>query len=367
MLSFYPGPSQIYPQVAQYMQDACTTGILSQNHRSDKFMVVCAETIACLKQKLNIPPNYEVVFTSSATECWEIIAQLFANFEGNSLHVYNGAFGEKWQVQNNEIYQGMRSSRNAFSLEFFFETVLDISALIKRKVSKNFNLLCLTPNETSNGTQLSAKTIENLRINFPESYLALDVTSAIGGTEQVWENGDFWFGSVQKCLGIPAGLGILVCSPRACRLAKEQGANNRHYNSLANLLKNIEVYQTPCTPNVLAIYLLGRVMQGVENISLIAERLKERHTKLVDFFNQLSLVKLFGNPEVYSTTVLCLQIEERYLKKLMQAFADKGILLGNGYGKWKNNTFRIANFPALSNQNFDLLQDTFVEIGVRIA
>jgi phosphoserine aminotransferase len=28
---------------------------------------------------------------------------------------------------------------------------------------------------------------------------------------------------------------------------------------------------------------------------------------------------------------------------------DSGLLLGSGYGKWKSDTFRIANFPAYTD------------------
>ncbi len=33
------------------------------------------------------------------------------------------------------------------------------------------------------------------------------------------------------------------------------------------------------------------------------------------------------------------------------------IILGNGYGKWKQNTFRIANFPQHTNEKFKILKE----------
>ena len=35
---------------------------------------------------------------------------------------------------------------------------------------------------------------------------------------------------------------------------------------------------------------------------------------------------------------------------------QKGIILGKGYGEWKNSTFRIANFPALDQTEIESLQ-----------
>ncbi len=94
MLSFYPGPSKIYPQVKSFLNDAVESGILSVNHRSSVFQDLCKKTVTELGIKLEIPQDYSVYFVSSATECWEIISQSF--IEKESTHLFNGSFGKKW-------------------------------------------------------------------------------------------------------------------------------------------------------------------------------------------------------------------------------------------------------------------------------
>ncbi len=74
-LSFYPGPSQLYPEVEGYLQDAYRSGILSMNHRSPAFMDMLSGILAAMHEKLAVPTDYEIYFTSSATECWEIVSQ----------------------------------------------------------------------------------------------------------------------------------------------------------------------------------------------------------------------------------------------------------------------------------------------------
>ena len=37
MLSFYPGPSKVHPEVLGFIQEAFDSGIVSINHRSDRF------------------------------------------------------------------------------------------------------------------------------------------------------------------------------------------------------------------------------------------------------------------------------------------------------------------------------------------
>ena len=92
--NFYPGPSKIYDQVADYAADAFKKGILSINHRSPVFEDLYRLTKDRLFSFLNVPKNYHLVFTSSATECWEIISQSLV--EESSFHIYNGNFGKKW-------------------------------------------------------------------------------------------------------------------------------------------------------------------------------------------------------------------------------------------------------------------------------
>ena len=75
MISFYPGPSRVHDEIPDYVQDAYDEGVLSINHRSEAFMKISEKTIRLLKSRLDIPGDYSVFYTTSATECWELIAQ----------------------------------------------------------------------------------------------------------------------------------------------------------------------------------------------------------------------------------------------------------------------------------------------------
>ena len=75
MITFYPGPSKVYPVVEHYLKQAFDEGVLSINHRSQTCMQITRSAIELLHQKLHIPEDYTIYFVSSATEVWEIIAQ----------------------------------------------------------------------------------------------------------------------------------------------------------------------------------------------------------------------------------------------------------------------------------------------------
>lgn len=346
MISFYPGPSRVYPKVSRYMQDAYKEGVLSINHRSDAFMEISKGAIDGIREKLNVPKSYTIYFLTSATECWEVIAESFIRKE--SMHIYNGAFGEKWCTYTEKLVP------NVMRKPFDREVQLNADQL-------KFNtgdLICITQNETSNGTQVGIDTIKAVGKNNPNHLLAVDATSSMAGITLDFSVADIWFASVQKCFGLPAGLAIMICSPRA--LERAQSINNRkHYNSMLFLDDMIKKAQTPCTPNVLNIYLLMRVMAEVKEIESVHKTITGRFKKWETFFdlksNKLNL--LIKNPSVRSHTVLAIESTPSLIEKVKVRAVKKGFLLGDGYGELKQTTFRIANFPALRKSEIAQLMD----------
>jgi phosphoserine aminotransferase len=352
MLSFYPGPSKIYPQVVDFIQEAQQTGLLSMNHRSQPFMEVCQKAIEGLKAKLHIPADYTVVFTSSATEVWEIIAQSFP--QDHQYHIFNGSFGEKWFDYSAKIKLWHSKETRVLSTKFPLndEKKLDHSEIYDRA-----EIICLTLNETANGTALSPEFMSKVRQLYPEKLIAVDATSSLGGVVIDFSQADIWFASVQKCLGLPAGLGLIILSPNAVHKAYDVHERN-HYNSLASILDNIRKYQTPYTPNVLNIYLLMRIMEMVEPIEIVSQRIKQQADFYYQFLAQFTEYQLLvSNPLVRSQTVIAIHASEEKIKEIKEKSQKQNIILGNGYGEWKETTFRVANFPAITADEIAQLQD----------
>lgn len=350
MISFYPGPSKVYPMVEQYLQDAYHSGVLSVNHRSDVFMELLQSTIEALKVKLDIPADYEVFFVSSATECWEIIAQSLITFSG--LHIYNGAFGEKWF----EYARKLKSAVNGFA--FDFNTLPDPDQL---GIHPDHEVICITHNETSNGTALPGVFLSDLR-KYTNKIIAVDATSSMAGVSFTWTDADIWYASVQKCFGLPAGMGIMVVSPGAIEKA-EKVADNSFYNSFNFVRSNFLKFQTPYTPNTLGIFLLKNVMEHVLPINIVGQEIHERALEWYDFLPQYGYEILVENARVRSDTVITVKASREKITLIKSMAKISGLQLGNGYGAWKESTFRIANFPAITATEISILKNFLITMS----
>lgn len=354
MISFYPGPSKLFPEVSQYLQEAFDSGILSVNHRSSEFIEVSKTAVSLLKEKFEIPESYSVFFVSSATECWEIIAQSFASL--NFWHFYNGAFGEKWFEYNNRL------NNLEFSPKSNFQKVNGSKFSCQEEIPSNsiltaMDVLCLTHNETSNGTHISSEKLTELKNIYNNSIIAVDATSSLGGIFIDFSLADIWFASVQKCLGLPAGMAVLVCSPNAVKKALELN-HRKHYNDLAFIFEKMKDWQTTHTPNVLNVFLLKKVLEKSSTIRSIHEQSLERAKDYYSYFTTLGLLKpLIENEKVRSNTVVAVEGGASIIDQLKKEAKQSGILLGNGYGEWAKTTFRIANFPAIQEKEITVLKE----------
>ena len=117
--------------------------------------------------------------------------------------------------------------------------------------------------------------------------------------------------------------------------------------------------------------MLMRVLQQVPPIAMVDKITKKRANDWYSFFAESSsgfdrapgssakagaaVNLLINDPAIRSDTVIAVEGSENSIKDIKQAAYQAGIILGNGYGDWKNTTFRIANFPAISDEEIGTL------------
>ncbi len=339
MINFYPGPSKIYPDIAKYFTEGLESGIFSMNHRSPLFHDLYASFKKTFKSYFEVPSDYEISILSSATEAWEVINQSFNSHEYH--HYFNGAFGEKWNHYNSLI------NNQVNSYPFDLEKSLDTSKIKDKK-----GVICLTHNETSNGTYLNDAILKEVRHNNPDALIAVDSTSILGGYKFDFQNIDICFSSVQKCLGQPSGMAVLITSPKVKQFSNQHASR---YNDLTSILTNSEKLETTHTPNTSGIYTLYRTLQGIKDLNEVSNKTQLRKEKIHQTCIDSNLLLTTTNNEVISPTVITIKLDNRNFKEVEQAALLHNIIIGKGYGIHKETSFRIANFPAHNSKEFETL------------
>lgn len=336
---FTPGPTELYSNAKNDLTEALDKKIFSINHRSFEFMEIFRNTVSSLKTLMNIPENFHIFFLSSATECMDRIIQN-CSME-NTFHFVNGAFADRFYKTAVEL------GRNAVKTEVDYGCGFNFNQI---KINNDPEVICITQNETSTGVAIDVRHIYELKAKYPDSIIAVDIVTSAPFVNIDFKKIDCAFFSVQKGFGLPAGLGVLILNDRCLNKAEELKSGGKSigsYHNFISLFENAEKYQTSETPNVIGIYLLGKVCeqmntQGISNIRKLTE---EKAELLYNFFDTHRSFSLFvKNPEDRSKTIIVIETGNRQeeVKKLL---SDNGILVGSGYGKFKADQIRIANFP----------------------
>ena len=100
-----------------------------------------------------------------------------------------------------------------------------------------------------------------------------------------------------------------------------------------------------------------RTMEDREGIKEVEKTLQRRFDDWRKFFDGGTRLKfLISNRKAQSITVIPVKGDPEYIEHVKAAAKKNGLLLGGGYGTYKKETFRIANFPALKNSEIARLK-----------
>ncbi len=349
---FTPGPSQLFYSFSDHFKKAISEDVGSISHRSKQFIRIVEETTSSLKSLLSVPEDYHVFFLNSANEAWDRIIQNLVI--KSSHHFANGSFSKKFY--DFAILHGMESTIKAAKDG---ETFDDLN------IPEEAELIGITKNETSVGYSFTENEIKQIRTDNKDKLIALDVVSAVPALPVDFSQVDTAYLSVQKAFGMPAGLGIWIVNEKCIEksIKKSESTSLGSYRALPNL-KNFGLkHQTPETPNMLYIYVIGKIAQDMLNYggkrlqndviykaTLISDLVK-KHPSLDHFVESV-------NHQSNSTIVAKAKNQGLFLDTLN----EKGLVLGKGYGPHKEDHIRIANFPTHSRESVEYLVDILKEI-----
>ncbi|WP_027004046.1 aminotransferase class V-fold PLP-dependent enzyme [Hugenholtzia roseola] len=368
-MKFYltPGPSELYPSVADHLRSALRQKLTSISHRSQTFKDIYAETEKNLRLLLAIPDHFHLVFASSANEIWERIIQNTVAL--HCTHLVNGSFSSKFADFAQKL--GKNTSLievpfgKGFQAENFGEPAND---------SSQTEMLAIIQNETSSGVSFDENLMALCQKQYPTALIQVDAVSSLPYYTPDFTRLDGLYFSVQKGFGLPAGLGVWIFSEKVLEKAKtlqaqlaEKGSSIGSYHALPDWLSQAQNHQTPETPNVLGIYLLGKVCGDMleRGIKTIRQETNYKAALLYDALERSQLFTPFVAPAHRSKTVLVADFlaekSQKSLSQILQLFENEGLIIGKGYGKYKESQIRIANFPSHSKELAEKLADLILK------
>jgi phosphoserine aminotransferase len=353
-VNFTPGPSQLYFTVADHARQAFRDGVPSLSHRSKAFEEISRQTTEGLRQLLAVPSDYHIFFTASATEIWE---RIFENLvEETSFHLVNGSFSKRFHEIGIQLNKKAKKSEVPAGHAFDHEVA----------VPDGTELIAVTHNETSTGVSMPVESIHRLKEKSARALIAVDAVSSLPYPSFDLQLVDSLFFSVQKGFGLPAGLGVWMMNEKCVSKAEglaAKGLSIGSYHNIPTLLAHAKKNQTPETPNVLGIYLLGKVVadflrRGIDTIR------KETDYKAALLYHALEknehLAPFVEEKKFRSKTVIVINSGE-HTEKLSAFLIKKGLMPGDGYGSAKSTQLRFANFPAHSREQYESLADSIAE------
>ena len=345
-----PGPTELHAVAKEAIRDALDSDICSISHRSSEFEELLSNTETHLRALLSVPDGHRVYFLSSGTESWErIINNAVLK---SSYHLINGSFSKRFFETAQELGKSATFLEKPLGQGFDLEDIPD---------SLQSELICVTQNETSTGVCLPDGFVEGLRKKHSEPLIAVDAVSSAPYPKMDLNAVDFYFFSVQKFFCLPAGLGVLIVSPRALQKAdqlKKSGISIGAHHSLPSLESYAKKHQTPTTPNVLGIYALGIMaehlgMSGIEQIRAETDQKAALLYKHLD--SPGSRFSAFVTESRWRSKTVITVKSDQQTSSISKTLSEKGLIVGQGYGKLKDSQFRVANFCAHGIDDFNRL------------
>lgn len=356
MIYFTPGPTQLHPVVQQAIHSALADGICSISHRSEQFREIYREAVAGVRAVMKVPDSSHILFLSSATEAMERIIQSCVG--SRSFHFVNGSFSKRFFDMSHMLRKNPERLDARVGEGFSLQDI---------EIPQDIELVCITQNETSTGVWIPPEDIAKLKARYPEKLFAVDVVSSAPCVGLDLGVMDLAFFSVQKCFGMPAGLGVLIANERSVETARNLRAHGIHgesYHSILSLVDLAVQAQTYETPNVLCIYLLKKMSEWLNQygISQIRREMWEKAQFVYGSLPSISGASAFVETEKFRSPSVIVVGVPKPASEVRRALTAQGLQVGSGYSDLKEKQIRIANFPSHSMEDMKRLIDAMREV-----
>ena len=285
-------PEPVLEEIRDEMMNYRGSGmcVMEMSHRSKVFQQIIDEAEADLRELMNIPDNYKVLFIQGGGTLQFAMVAMNLMKNGKACYVETGAWSKK-AIAEAKKYGEVQIV--ASSADKNFSYIPDCSDL---DIPDDADYVYICENETINGTTW------NKLPNTKGHVLVSDQSSMfLSRPCNVSDYGLIWAG-VQKNVG-PAGMSVVII--REDLLREDLDPRTPVYMNYKTHADNDSMYNTP---NCWAIYCCGKVFKYLKSIGGLEEMQKrniEKATLLYAFLDQSTLFKATARPEDRSLMNVC--------------------------------------------------------------
>ncbi len=328
---FIPGPTEVRKDILESQAQPMI------GHRMKAFTELYTGIISKLKDLLETK-NFVTVLTASGTALMEAAIRNCVNKD--VLCCTYGAFSERW------FKIAKACDKNAEAIALDWGKVVKPEMIEEKLKAKKYEAVTVVQNETSTGVRAPIEEIAKMMKNYPDVLLLVDTVSSLMGDKiEIEKLGiDFCFSSSQKCFALPPGLAVGIVSEPALKKA-ETVSGKGHYLNILDLKDYFDKKgQTPTTPAISLMWAMDKQLDKVK-----AEGMENRYKRHVQMANHVQdwakkHFSLYAEPGYESVTVTCINNTKGIsVADLNGELGKRGFAISNGYGKIKEQTFRIAH------------------------
>lgn len=350
---FLPGPTEVHPDVLE-AQNGPMIG-----HRGKAIVDLLASIDDGLKSVFQTERPV-IVSTSSATGLMEAAVRNGV-IGGKVLSLITGAFSKRFA----DIATACGHDVERWEVEW--GTVHDPDEVAQKLAQGSYDAVTLSHSETSTGSLHDLEAIAEAVAEHSDTLLLVDSVTGIGGVQTLTDAWgiDFILTGSQKALALPPGLAFGVASDAIL----ERSANipdKGWYFDLEMLQEQITEHQTPATPAISLLYALDYQLMRIEEETMAARwrRHLDMQKRTFDWVEELQGtgvdVEVFAAEGSRSPTVTCVTSDQS--RDIVAELFTRGWVIGGGYGKLKDSTFRIGHMGDHTMDELEELLSVLTEV-----
>jgi aspartate aminotransferase-like enzyme len=357
---FLPGPTEVHPEVLAAM----TRPVIG--HRGPELSSLLRAADPVLRGLFR---TARPVWVASASATGFMEAAVRNGVRRRALALVNGAFSERFRDLVTEC------GREVETYEAPPGEAHTPDEVFRRLAAGGFDAVTLVHSETSTGVLNPlveiAEAVRRAETETGDEILLLvDGVTSVGGMlveTDTWGL-DFLLTGSQKAMALPPGLAFGAASERMMDRARGIPGRGQYFD-LLEYDRYWRKHQTPTTPAVSLLYALQAQMErihaeGVEARALRHWTMAERAWEWAQERGPRWGLSLFAPPGRRSPTVTTIAVAEGGVPatEICARMTERGWMLGTGYGRLKDATFRIGHMGDHTVQELDALLAVLEEV-----